>query len=212
MKEKLKKLLQFKDGAPQLKRPSKKTSYLIIIALAGLLLLVLGNVFSSSPAETTVNNDVADNMNEPEKTETVSKEDSATSDVSELETSYEKDLQEMLEKIQGVSEVEVMVNLDSTDVKVYEKNLINGQQTNNEDDKNGGKRKVEDITEEKETVLVRQGDKEVPLLIQTKKPEVRGVFVVAKGVDHAQVKKWMVEATAGVLDVPTHKVSVMPKN
>src|SRR5690625_6556456 len=48
------------------------------------------------------------------------------------------------EKIQGVSEVEVMVNLDSTNVKVYEKNLITGQQTTDESDKNGGTRKVED--------------------------------------------------------------------
>lgn len=109
-------------------------------------------------------------MNEPAK-EVSSEEASATSDVSELETSYEKDLQEMLEKIQGVSEVEVMVNLNSTNVKVYEKNLIAGQQTNDESDKNGGTRKVEDKTEEKTTVLIRQGDKEVPLLIQTKKPK-----------------------------------------
>lgn len=211
MREKLKKLLQLKNGASQLKKPSKKTSYLIVIALAGLLLLILGNAFSSSPAQTTVNNDVVGDKQEPAK-ETISDEESTTTDVSELEISYEKDLQGMLEKIQGVSGVEVMVNLNSTDVKVYEKNLITGKQTNNENDKNGGKRKVEDNTEDTETVLIRQGDKEVPLLIQTKKPEVRGVFVVAKGVDHAQIKKWIVEATARVLDVPTHKVSVMPKN
>lgn len=211
MREKLRNLFQLKDGGSKLKKPSKKTGYLIVIALTGLLLLILGNAFSSSPKETIVNNDLNSNPNEPAE-ETISDEASTTSDVDELESSYEKDLQEMLEKIQGISEVEVMVNLDSTNVKVYEKNLITGQQTTDESDKNGGTRKVEDSTEEKEVVLVRQGDKEVPLLIQTKKPEVRGVFVVAKGVDHATVKKWMVEATARVLDVPTHKVSVMPKN
>src|SRR5699024_1032167 len=144
--------------------------------------------------------------------ETISDEASSTSDVDELETSYEKDLQEMLEKIQGVSEVEVMVNLDSTNVKVYEKNLITGQQTTDEADKNGGTRKMEDSTEEKEHVLGTQTDKEVQSHIHTKKHEIRGVFVVAKGVEHATVKKWMVAATARVLDVPTHRVSVMPKN
>ncbi|HLR41250.1 MAG TPA: stage III sporulation protein AG [Virgibacillus sp.] len=211
MREKLRNLFQLKDGESKFKKPSKKTGYLIVIALAGLLLLILGNAFSSSPKETIVNNDLNSSTDKAAE-ETISDEASSTSDVDELETSYEKDLQEMLEKIQGVSEVEVMVNLDSTNVKVYEKNLITGQQTTDEADKNGGTRKVEDSTEEKEVVLVRQGDKEVPLLIHTKKPEVRGVFVVAKGVDHATVKKWMVEATARVLDVPTHRVSVMPKN
>jgi len=211
LREKLRNLFQLKDGESKFKKPSKKTGYLIVIALAGLLLLILGNAFSSSPKETIVNNDLNSNTDKAAE-ETISDEASSTADVDELETSYEKDLQEMLEKIQGVSEVEVMVNLDSTNVKVYEKNLITGQQTTDEADKNGGKRKVEDNTEEKEVVLVRQGDKEVPLLVHTKKPEVRGVFVVAKGVDHATVKKWMVEATARVLDVPTHRVSVMPKN
>ncbi len=212
MKEKLRKLFKFKDGGPKLKKPPKKIGYLLVIALTGLLLLILGNTFSSGPAETVTQNDFnKSNMNHQAE-EVSSDEEQATSDVNELETSYEKDLQTMLEKIQGVSEVEVMVNLDSTNVKVYEKNLITGQQTNKESDKNGGARKVEDQTEETETVLVRQGDKEVPLLIQTKKPEVRGVFVVAKGADHAAVKKWIIEATARVLDVPTHRVSVMPKN
>ncbi|HLR66421.1 stage III sporulation protein AG [Virgibacillus alimentarius] len=213
MKDKFKKLFQTENGEIKFKKPSKKTGYLIVIALTGLLLLILGNAFSSPSKETTVNNNhVNNNTNQPAKETISEKKSSTTSNVSELETSYEKDLTEMLEKIQGVSDVEVMVNLDSTNVKVYEKNLISGQQTTDESDKNGGTRKVEDSTEEKEVVLVRQGDKEVPLLTQTKKPEVRGVFVVAKGVDHATVKKWMVEATARVLDVPTHRVSIMPKN
>lgn len=213
MKDKFKKLFQTENREIKFKKPSKKTGYLIVIALTGLLLLILGNAFSSPSKETTVNNNhVNNNTNQPAKETISEKKSSTTSNVSELETSYEKDLTEMLEKIQGVSDVEVMVNLDSTNVKVYEKNLISGQQTTDESDKNGGTRKVEDSTEEKEVVLVRQGDKEVPLLTQTKKPEVRGVFVVAKGVDHATVKKWMVEATARVLDVPTHRVSIMPKN
>ena len=95
---------------------------------------------------------------------------------------------------------------------MFEKNLITGKQITDEKDKNGGNREIEDHTEETEVVLVRQGDQEVPLQVQTKKPTVRGVFVVAKGVDHAEVKKWVVDSTSRILDVPTHRVSVMPKN
>ena len=71
--------------------------------------------------------------------------------------------QDYLNKIQGVSEAEVMVNLESTSIKVYEKNLIKGQQTTEETDTNGGTRETEDGTEETQTVLVRQGEREVPL-------------------------------------------------
>ncbi|WP_245835732.1 stage III sporulation protein AG [Virgibacillus ndiopensis] len=213
MKQKLKEFFKEKKLDSKIRNPSKKTGYLIVIGLIGLLLLILGNAFSTSQKEGQ--QDIAPVKQQTEETaakSTFSDKKSTTSNVSELEGSFEKDLQEMLEKIQGVSEVEVMVNLNSTKVKVYEKNLITGQQVTDEEDKTGGTRKIEDNTKETQVVLVRQGDKEVPLLIQTKKPDVRGVFVVAKGVDHATVKKWVIEAVSRVLDVPTHRVSVMPKN
>src|SRR5690625_7742685 len=96
-------LIQQKDGESKFKTPFKKTVYLIVIALAGLLLLILGNAFSTSPKETIVNNDLNSGTDKAAE-ETISDEASSTSDVDELETSYEKDLQEMLEKIQGVSD------------------------------------------------------------------------------------------------------------
>jgi len=196
----------------QLKNLSKKTKYLIIVALVALLLMILGNTFTTRNHNIENNNFTSEIEQADQVEETISKDSSTELIVTELEESFEEDLQKMLNNIQGVSEVEVMVNLDSTNVKVYETNLIKGQQITNESDNNGGIRKVEDQTEETQVVLVRQGDQEVPLLVQTEKPKVRGVFVVAKGVDHAEVKMWVIEAIARVLDVPTHKVSVMPKN
>lgn len=187
-------------------------SYLIIIALIGLLLIIVGNLFSTESKNVKENEPFQITSEDEEITEASSKSEGIELIVEELEESFEQDLKVMLEKIQGVSEVEVMVNIDSTNIKVYEKNLIRGQQTTDESDKNGGVRKVEDHTEESQVVLVRQGDQEVPLLVQTKKPEVRGVLVVAKGVDHATVKMWVIESVSKVLDVPTHRVSVMPKN
>src|SRR5699024_4155687 len=58
--------------------------------------------------------------------------DSSLSDVNDLEKNYEKDLRDMLENIDHVSNVEVMINLDSTKIKVYEDNLITSQQTTDE--------------------------------------------------------------------------------
>lgn len=207
--EKFKNFFQ-KDG----KKPPKKLSYMIILALVSVMLLIIGNIFSTS-SETDMEEPIqqpTEQASEPNSKETASPKEATTSNIEELESVYTKDLQTLINKIQGVSEAEVMVNLESTSIKVYEKNLIKGQQTTEETDTNGGTREIEDGTEETQTVLVRQGEKEVPLLIQTKKPEVRGVFVVAKGADHATVKKWIVEAVSRVLDVPTHRVSVMPKN
>ncbi|WP_053219249.1 stage III sporulation protein AG [Virgibacillus senegalensis] len=205
------KLKQGDDNKPT------KLAYVLIVGLVGLLLIIVSGIFSSS-------DDGKDNMlsatpdsNTAKEQETflAKKEDQTAEkdeEISDLESNYESQLTSLLEKIQGVSEVETMVNLDSTKQKVYEKNLVIGTQTTDETDQNGGERTLEDSTREQEVVLVRQGDKEVPLLVHTKKPDVRGVLVVAKGVDHMQVKQWVVEAVSRVLDVPTHRISVMPKN
>lgn len=184
----------------------KKRKYILIIAVIGILLILISNLFSGTNKKPTTSPDI-DQIQESEEIEEVS----LLKNVTEIETNYEKSLQTMLNQIKGVSEAEVMINVDSTNVQVYEKDLIVGTQTTEETDKNGGTRNVEDETRETKLVYVRQGDQEVPVLVQTKKPEVRGVFVIAEGVDDMTTKKWIIESVSKVLDVPTYRISVMPK-
>ena len=72
--------------------------------------------------------------------------------------------------------------------------------------------RVEDESLDEKTVIIREGDKETPVVLRTEKPKVRGVLVVAKGVDNIQVKAMVKEAVIKALDVPAHRVSVSPKN
>lgn len=201
--EKIKEKLQnlFKHDAHK-----QKWKYVIAVLLIGVLLIFVSNMMqpsSQNQFEIEEDQEVASNQEE--------EEDSFVDDVEEMEVHYEKTLQEMLNEISGVSEVDIMINIDSTNVQVYEKDLITGTQTTDELDKNGGERQVEDETKETKIVFVRKGDQEVPVLVQTKKPEVRGVFIIAKGAGNATVKKWIVESVSRVLDVPSYKISVMPK-
>jgi stage III sporulation protein AG len=48
-------------------------------------------------------------------------------------------------------------------------------------------------------------------VVEYQKPAIRGVLVVAKGAENIQVKKWIIEAVTRSLDVPSHRVAVMPK-
>src|SRR5699024_4042028 len=146
----------------------RKYGYFIVIGLIGLLFLLLGNIFTGAKDEDENLNNNVTIQNEEKSQQVSSKDSSLTSDVNELEENYKNELEDMLEKIQGVSEVEVMINLDSTNVKVYDKNLISNKQITDENDKSGGKRQIEVHTEETEVVIVRQGDKEVTLYLLTK--------------------------------------------
>ncbi|QDP40569.1 stage III sporulation protein AG [Radiobacillus deserti] len=191
-----------------------KLGYVLVIALFGLLLIIVSNLFQSEARSGEELPELS--SKEPSQTESetlLQKDDSSKSSIgTELEAGYEKDLEALLNKIQGISDAEVMVNLDSTKKKVYETNLVIGTQKTEELDQNGGERSIEDQTREEQTVIVRQGDKEVPLLVQTRKPDVRGVLIVAKGVENIELKQWVVEAVSRVLDAPPHIISVMPKN
>ncbi|QXE00393.1 stage III sporulation protein AG [Terribacillus sp. DMT04] len=203
---------QWKLKDSQNKKPTK-LGYLVIVGLLGTLLLLVSGLFTEQKSQTGPAAQQQAPTTPAESEETFAKKEKKSSgSASDLEAAYEQDLIGLLEKIKGVSEVEVMVNLNSTHKKVYEKNLIIGQQTSEETDQNGGERVVEDENEEQQVVLVRQGDQEVPLLVETRKPEVRGVLVVAKGAEKSTVQEWVIEAVSRVLDVPTHRISVMPKN
>ncbi|MFD1018706.1 stage III sporulation protein AG [Thalassobacillus hwangdonensis] len=185
-----------------------KKGYVVLVGLIGLLLLLVGNIFQGDPSS---GEKVEHGAGQEESSNIPASKTISGENIGELEGHYEKQLTALLENIKGVSDVELMINLEATKEKVYDKNLIIGQQTTNEEDQNGGERSIEDFSREQQIVLIRQGDQELPLLIQTKKPNVKGVLVVAKGVDHMQVKQWVVEAVSRVLDVPSHRVSVMPK-
>ncbi|MYL33518.1 stage III sporulation protein AG [Pontibacillus yanchengensis] len=202
--------LKSEDG----KKPTKM-AYVILIALFGLLILIVSDMFSSGETQNQQPTNLPESTSSPteQEQETFLQKDKEPTEsiMSEAEAYYEKELEKLLNSVKGVSEVDVMVNLESTEAKIYEKNKTVTQQTTEETDKNGGERTIDDSSEDSQVVLTRRGDQEVPLLVRTQKPKVRGVLVVAKGADHMQVQQWIVEAVSRSLDVPTHRISVMPK-
>ncbi|QQK79773.1 stage III sporulation protein AG [Salicibibacter cibi] len=132
-------------------------------------------------------------------------------DISELEHAYANQLEGALESMSGLSGVDIVVNLEASESKVYEKDTTSREQITDETDTEGGTRTLEEGTDEETLVLVQEGDSEQPLLIRTEKPDVTGVLVVAEGVDDLDRKESVIEAVTRTLDVPAHRVSVLPK-
>ncbi|MCG4627797.1 hypothetical protein, partial [Anaerostipes hadrus] len=95
--------------------------------------------------------------------------------------------------------------------KVYEKNATIRNETTTETDKNGGERKIDSISKDDKVVIVQNGDKEVPLVTETRKPEITGVLVVCSGGGDVSIQKSVKEAVASALDIASYRVSVMPK-
>lgn len=196
--------------------PGKKTAgkyqYMILVLCIGAALMIAGNMFITKKAP--VSNTPAVKMTSTGSEEVPAfgiKKSSSNKSITDYEHQYESQLKEALDQMLGVNDVRVVVNLDATEQKVLEKNKVMKNQTTDETDTNGGKRTVQDASIDEQLVIVHNGDQEVPVVVETKKPEIRGVLVVAKGAENIQVKKWIVEAVTRALGVPSHRVAVMPK-
>lgn len=193
-------------------KPDKKYPYLIVVLLLGAAFMLVSNtLFDDGSSNSSI--PVLSNTDESEEdVETFGRKSAAGNEmIAEYENHYETQLKEALEGIAGVSDVLVAVNVDATEKRVLDQNSVTRSQVTDETDREGGERKVEDSSQDNQTVIIREGEKEVPIVLETKKPEIRGVLVVAKGAENVQVKKWIIESVTKLLDVPSHRVSVMPK-
>jgi stage III sporulation protein AG len=195
----------------------KKPPYrnIAILFLAGILLMISSLFINRGDETENTTNAVFETASKDVNKEAAETFGSAGSKkagtIASIEKAYESELKDTLETMSGVSDVSVIVNVDSTEEKVYEKNAVSQHQITEETDRDGGERKVEDFSTDEKVVVIREGDKEVPLIQQTKKPTIRGVLIVAKGAGNMSVKKEIVEAVTRVLDVPSHRVAVSAK-
>jgi stage III sporulation protein AG len=189
---------------------TKKSRYILLVFAAGILFMLVSNLFSGDTTQSST--EAFNNQSAGEDTETFgAKKDVESLAITEYETNYENELKDALETITGVSDVTVVVNVDATETKVLEKNTVSRSQTTEENDRDGGQRKVEDLSEDEQVVLVRSDNQETPIVIKIEKPVIRSVLIVAKGVDNIKIKQMVLEAVTKGLDVPNHKVAVMPK-
>ncbi|WAA11426.1 stage III sporulation protein AG [Fervidibacillus halotolerans] len=194
------------------KQSLSKNQYLILLLILGIAIMLFSNFLSKNGNEITNSIPTSIENGEEKEVETFGNDSSRhPKTMAEYEEYYEKELKEALENILGVRDVIIVVNVSTSEKKIYEKNTINKRQITDETDANGGKRKVEDYSMEEQLVFIREGDKEIPLVSQTEKPDIEGVLVVAKGAENIQVQKWIKEAVMRTLDVPSHRVSVLAK-
>lgn len=187
--------------------------YVFLIVILGIGLMMASSFFTSNQTGQTDNTQsVFNNKEENKDTEVFGqKQSDEFKTTRDYEVYLQNEMKDALEMITGVQDVKVVIYVDATEKKEFERNKVTQKQVTEENDQEGGKRVVEDTSVDEQLVITKNGDKEGPIVTQTIKPKVSGVLVVAKGADNIQVKKWIIEAVTRALDVPSHRVSVMPK-
>ena len=166
---------------------------LFILILAIVLLVIL-------------NNYIPDDKND---NQTVIKESSNEYNnlvKDDYESYIEGKLSDILSKLKGVGQVDVMVVLEDSTEKIPASNITTTKELTNELDAQGGTR---EILREDETIQVVNTSNEVVVLKEVK-PSIKGVIVVAEGAEDLLVLENLYEAVKTVLGITGNKVQIFP--
>ena len=177
---------------------------LLILLLSGVLLLVI-----TLP--------VSDGSGESERSGAAGEQSGGVLSGEEDYAEYmERKLKDVLSKVSGVGEVEVMVTLRSTSEKVVEKDEEKESETVTEQDSQGGTRTTSRNSSSGTTVFGEDGSGtssgEEPYVTKELTPIVEGVVVIAQGGDEPVTVQNITEAVQALFNVDTHKIKVMKLN
>lgn len=167
----------------------KMRSNVFLALMVGILLLAAGKSFSSFGGDA------------PEKS--LQEEPAETTLGSDAET--ERRMAEILSKIEGAGQVDVMLTYRRTEEKTVARDEVR-EESYSED---GGKTSESLRVENTAILMEDRNGNTLPLLLSASSPEVEGVVIVAEGGGDPVVCAALNQAAQALLDVPAHKIAVL---
>ncbi|MBO8159204.1 hypothetical protein [Thermosyntropha sp.] len=164
--------------------------FLVILCCAGILALIW-------PVSSTDTQTDSSSISEP-----VYKK----KEIDNVKAEMANELESILSQIEGAGKVSVSLTLSSDGINTYAANVR--EEKRNQEETSKGSKKVTNETNISRDVAVNSGN---ALLIEHKNPEVIGVLIVADGAGNPEVRENLTYAASTLLDIPAHKVRVMPR-
>lgn len=195
-------------GGPGGKKRVQAIGWLLIAGLVGIAAMILNAYVTIKDAESLSGIRASPQLEEEQVFGAGDKEPPL---FEQYEVRYEAKMRDILEKIVGVGEVDILVTIESTEELVVEHHTQQHQQITSEKDHDGGTRHITDVTRSGEVVLYQISGDQSPVVLKRINPEIRGVVVVATGAENLTVKKLITEAVERGLGAPAHRISVIPR-
>lgn len=188
----------FKEFKENLKKQKNNLPFLTIAGIMiGVLIIFMGKYFlgetSTVYSENQVNN---------------------TTEISSTEEEYkekiEKQLEDILSKIDGIGKVDAMVYIKSGEEKVPVYNENASENTTEETDSSGGKRTTNQNNTGNSVVVGNNGNSSEPFIKRVDAPDITGIVIVAEGVNDEYKRMSIVQTVCNLFDIPSSKVNVHP--
>lgn len=186
-----------------LKNPkNKKVTYILLFFVIGLLFLTLNKFLSETSCK---------DENYFDTGTATQRESSVLGSEENYETTLEKKLIKVLNKIDGVKGVNVIITLEDQAQIQPAFNTTSTEKNSEEKDYEGGIRTITETQSNKQVVIMRKGGEEEPVVLKKVTPKVKGVLIVTEEVTSSDIIEKITKATATLLDVPIYKISVLTK-
>ncbi|AOR23912.1 stage III sporulation protein AG [Clostridium taeniosporum] len=190
----------------------KKLSNLISICLILAFILIAMNVLLPKNKSINKNNEIT--YNDEKKEDTKEKEMSISTNISSDQKTYEEnqkvELKNILKKMEGVGEVDVMISFESGEEKVPAYDTNAQVSKTEETDTEGGKRTTNQKNDGATVVMTSKDGGNQPFILRTYKPKIIGVVVVAEGAENGRTKYNIEQAISKLYNLSLEKVNVYP--
>ncbi len=190
----------FKDLWKGVQGSRKKNIFLLTLLILGIILMFAGSLWSPQKKPPASYDEIpAETRREP------------VASGSKYEEELIQSLQHVLENIDGISRVQIFINFDNSGESFYAKVNEESNRQTTEQDREGGTREILETTSKEDYVLLREeGGGEKPLLLSANMPEIKGILIVAGGLENSSLRLKVVRAIQSVLNLPVHKIAVLP--
>ena len=190
LKDKIKSLIaKGTEGKDNKKKIENMVEFIIILIIT---IIVINVIWNGDKKETK--DDVSDDS---KKLASVS-ENTVENTSNVEEDDMEKDLENILSKINGVGEVKVLITYSQTSQIIPIYNEETSQKDTEEKDTNGGERKTVEKDVKKDIIYKEENGEKVPITQSVVSPKIQGAIITAKGASNAEVKTNIIEAVEAV--------------
>ncbi len=139
-----------------------------------------------------------------QKNQTIQEKESQVVEQNELE----QKLEAILSKIEGAGNVEVLITYSQSSELVPVYNESSTVSTTEESDQQGGTRRIEENTTQKEVIYEENSGQKELVTQKVINPKVEGAIILAEGAEDSTVKTNIVQAVEAVTGIATHKIQV----
>ena len=156
-------------------------------------------------------NDVdKDKVKSTPSTQLVNKENIVLEDMNadNIEYNLQSNLKNILSKINGAGNVEVLITYKQTSefIPLYNENIK--ESITEEKDTSGGVRTIEQKDNNKEVAYTEKGGGKEPITQKVIMPQIEGAIILAEGANNIEIKNCIIQAVEAVTGLSVHKIQV----